>query len=285
MMRTRVFVAAMLASLVLMVVFAGPASAIIDGQKDVGNAYSNVGMLAVRYVDASGNVSYNHGTCTLVGDGVVVTAGHNFDEEDPLDQVRISFAADAKETDWGGAGFYRIRDWVVIPGYESDSLAGIKDDSKRFLRRDDVAVAWLDGSPDIPPAKVVGTTNWLDTLDLKSSYFTVVGYGTTGFVSGSVASWYGRNPNTQMPFDGRHFKTVQAINNSEVYADRYLKTTTGTSFGDSGGPLFFDKTIVGVTVWGESLRCESPAYEFRLDCPAAQEFLHDWLPPSSFATP
>ena len=73
-----------------------------------------------------------------------------------------------------------------------------------------------------------------------------------------------------MPFDGRCYKDVHAINNSEAYAERYLKTTTGTSFGDSGGPLFFGQTLVGETVWGESMRCTSPAYEYRLDCPEAR---------------
>jgi hypothetical protein len=278
-MRTRVFVVAVLAAVTLMAVAAAPASAIIDGRKDTANVYSNVGMFAVEVADGV----WGHGTCTLVGDGMVLTAAHNLDLVTDLAQVRVSFASNATDLDPSGDGFYGIKSFDIIDGYASDSLAGIKDDSKRFLRRNDLAVVRLTEVPEIEPAKVIGTENWLNTIDLRSASFTVVGYGTTGFVAGSALSW--NNPNTEMPYDGRRSKAVRAINNSEVYADRYLKTTTGTSFGDSGGPLFFGRTLVGGTVWGESMRCESPAYEFRLDCPAAQEFLHEYLPEGCFATP
>ena len=87
-----------------------------------------------------------------------------------------------------------MEDVKIIPGYDPYSLAGVKDDSKRALLRDDLALVELEESPDLEPAKIVGTTNWLDGIDdLKAASFTVAGYGTTGFVAGSALSW--NNPN------------------------------------------------------------------------------------------
>jgi hypothetical protein len=141
---------------------------------------------------------WGDGTCTLVDEDVAVIPAHNPDGVTTLDQVRISFAADAEEGEAGGAGFYGMTGYEAIGSYASDALAGTEDDSRRLLRRDDVAVVWSDGTPEIESVKIAGTTNWLDTIDLKSARFTIVGYGATGFVSGSVISLYGRNPNTEM---------------------------------------------------------------------------------------
>ena len=277
-MRIRLFAACVAAALLIAAVAAAPALAVIDGQKDVGNTYSNVGMIAVEVEEGI----WGHGTCTLVADDVILTAAHNVSGWD-FDSMRVSFAANATELDPDGADFYAVDDVKIIPGYDPDSLVGVKDDSKRALLRDDLALVRLTQSPNIEPAKIVGPEHWLDTIDLKTASFTIVGYGTTGFVAGSALSW--KNPNTQMLFDGRYSKAVRAINNSEVYAERYLKTSTGTSFGDSGGPLFFGHTLVGESVWGESMRCVSPAYEYRLDSRAAQEFLRENLSTDCFVTP
>lgn len=166
------------------------------------------------------------------------------------------------------------------PDYPDAPPAGWN--SKRWLGpgHEDVALVWLAEAPGIEPATVVGTPGF-DALDLKSATFSVAGYGTTGFVAGSYMSW--RNPKTQFLWDGRNFREdVRVINDREVFAERYVKMTACTAFGDSGGPTFYGSTVVADTVWGESMRCTSPAYEYRLDAPRAQWFLRQHLDDDRF---
>ena len=277
-MRVRLFSATVLVALVTMVILVAPASAVLDGQKDVGNIYSNVGMIAADFGDG---VLVQIGSCTLVDKGVVLTAAHNVDLGVGADAFRVSFEVNPTPDNPASDTYYAVDRFEIIPGYQSDSLAGIKDDSKRYLRRDDVALVWLEEAPDIAPATIVGSAG-LNTLDLKRTRFTVVGYGTTEIVSGSLMSW--RNPNTQLLFDGRNYKEVRVINDSEVYHERYLKTSSATAFGDSGGPTFYRGTVVADTVWGESMRAASPGYQYRLDSPAAQAFLRTYLPADRFVS-
>ena len=48
-------------------------------------------------------------------------------------------------------------------------------------------------------------------------------------------------------------------------------------FGDSGGPLFHGDTVVALNTWTFSARCAGPNLEYRVDSPAAQEFLETYL--------
>jgi Trypsin len=48
-------------------------------------------------------------------------------------------------------------------------------------------------------------------------------------------------------------------------------------FGDSGGPLFHEDTVVAINTWTFSMRCAGPNLEYRVDSTAAQTFLATYL--------
>jgi S1-C subfamily serine protease len=120
----------------------------------------------------------------------------------------------------------------------------------------------------VTPSPIAGP-GYLDALDVTSETFTVVGYGTDDFVIGNALS-----PNQIAIFDGvRSYRDVTAINTHDAFPDRFLKVTAGVCFGDSGGPLFHEGTIVGLNTWTFSPRCTGPNLEYRTDSAVAQAFL------------
>jgi len=120
----------------------------------------------------------------------------------------------------------------------------------------------------ITPATVAGP-GYLDGLDLKTSTFTVVGYGTDAFVTGSAFA-----PKSVTVFDGiRSYRDVSAIPAQDAFPDRFVKITAGVCFGDSGGALFHGSTLVALNTWTFSARCSGPNLEYRVDSAPAQAFL------------
>jgi Trypsin len=125
-----------------------------------------------------------------------------------------------------------------------------------------------DTVTDVTPAPIA-SAGYLDRLDLKTAAFTIVGYGTDAFITGSAFS---AKPITVD--DGiRSFRDVTAIPAQDAFPDRFLKITSGVCFGDSGGPVFHDGVIVAMNTWSNGARCSGPDLEYRVDSAAAQAFL------------
>ena len=78
----------------------------------------------------------------------------------------------------------------------------------------------------------------------------------------SSRTWQSRIPSS------RSRRTAQ-----DAFPDRFLKITQGVCFGDSGGPLFHDGTLVALNTWTFSYRCDGPNLEYRVDSAPAQAFL------------
>ena len=107
----------------------------------------------------------------------------------------------------------------------------------------------------------------------KSATFTIVGYGVDRFITGS---WIANHPIVLV--DGiRSYRNVTAITKQDTYPDRYLKITQSSCFGDSGGPLFHNGTVVALNIWTFSWRCAGPNLEYRVDSAPAQAFLDTYL--------
>jgi hypothetical protein len=133
----------------------------------------------------------------------------------------------------------------------------------------DVGLVELATATTVTPA-VLAPENYVNTLDLKTQLFTIVGYGVEGFA----------NANTPIGPNGgtRKFGTFEAIPGQDVTGDLFLKLSgrhfdTETCFGDSGGPVFANGYLVGVVSFGQSWVCASMGYYTRIDV----ESVSDWI--------
>jgi hypothetical protein len=281
---------------------AAPAGAIIDGQQDATNIYSNVGMLETLIpLDDTTSVYWPHGSCTLVrndkGGTIVLTAAHCVDwlfDEDGQFASRDTYVSFQPMTDlpwesvvWDGMTppRYLVTRAVMHPDYVA-ALASLPSlgNAKPFgigPGREDVALLWLDRKArDVPPAPIV-SEGGIDLLDLKTQIFTVVGYGLNGFATGSYMSRGSVTPYSL--WSGRNYRDVSVVSEHDLFPDRYLKVSESVCFHDSGGPTFYrdpddgSVVVVAISVWGGSMRCEGPAYEYRLDTASAQGFLGTYL--------
>lgn len=265
----------------LLVVAAAPAQAVVGGQFD-GDAHPNVGMLEGQFAPGDW---WGLGSCTLVDENIVLTAAHCVDfvvGEGGLgvENVRVTFDPTA---DPAAPRYYAERIevnpiWWTRPEF-MNPLANSKPHGLGAGAEDE-ALVWLTTPvTGVTPTKLVAAGG-LETLDLTSSTFTIVGYGINGYVAGSVMSW--RNPQTYELWSGRNNRDVSVVTEHEAFADRYVKITEGLGFGDSGGPLLYKGVEVAINNVIRSGRPAAPTFSYRLDAPLAQGFLTTYLGPEHF---
>lgn len=253
-----------------------PASAVIGGTDDTANVYENVGVLQVLLDDGEW---FDFCSGTLVAEDIVLTAAHCTDfftaeVGDPegfgVDDLRVSFDPDPDET----STYYLVDHLVVHPDwFNAGPCLGNSKSLCLAPPAEDIALIFLTESvAGVDPAPVADA-DYLDGLDLRAETFTVVGYGVDEFITGSLFS-----PNALIVVDGiRSYRDVSVITTQDAFPDRFIKYTQSTCFGDSGGPLFHDGTVVGVNTWTFSLRCSGPNFAYRTDSEVAQEFLDTYL--------
>ena len=272
-MRLPRMLAALAGAAALLLVATGPATAVIDGTTDTTGRFPNVGGLQLR-LDGEW---FDFCTGTLVAPNVVLTAAHcsdffagDVEDEDALgpDDWRVSFEADPGD----GSTYYGADHFVVHPDWLANEVGPGGGNSKKSFLKDgleDIALVYLtEEVAGVTPAPVADA-GYLDGLDLTSETFTVVGYGTDEFVTGSVVS-----PKAITVYDGaRSYRDVSVITTHDLFPDRFVKITKSVCFGDSGGPMFHEGTLVALNSWTFSLRCAGPNLQYRVDSEPAQSFL------------
>jgi hypothetical protein len=266
---TRVVAAAVCAVLLA----AAPAGAVIGGTSDLDNKLANVGVLQLKV----GTQWFELCSGTLVASDAVLTAAHCTDflvEEGPdgfgPDDLRISFDPTPDDS----STYYTVDHIVVHPDwFTAGPCFGNSKGACLSPGHEDIALIFLKADvAGVTPAPIAGP-GYLDTLNLKSTTFTVAGYGTDKYITGSAAA-----PNPNVLFDGiRSYRVVTAIPAKDAFPDRFFKITKSVCFGDSGGPLFHNGTVVAINTWTFSWRCDGPNLEYRVDAPIAQAFLDTHL--------
>ena len=228
--------------------FAGSASAVLNATLD-GAAHPYVGIVSDGNMVCSG---------FLVGARTFVTAGHCFADGAA---VHGTNAASPAGVTWTGVAH-------LDPSY----CCGIDDPQTH-----DVAVVTLDQAQPGPYAKLpaLGAVAKLG----KKASLTLVGYGVSDMTNG------GGKQQPLATFQ-RSFASLTLGNaGSDVSAEFFKLASTasgnkpGACFGDSGGPDLLPGTnvAVGLVSFGSNAICSGPSYAYRLDTPAAQSFVSQFL--------
>jgi hypothetical protein len=265
--RRRLAAAAAAAAIGALPVFAGAAGAVVGATSDSANRFTNVGVVQLRQF---GDQWFDFCSGTLVAADLLLTAAHCTDRPGlSAADLRVSF-------DPEGDAPYALVDRIVVHPDWTSAGACLGNSKHLCLAppHEDLALLFLAAPvAGITPAPVADA-GYLDALDVTAEPFTVVGYGTDAFISGSAAA-----PRAIALVDGiRSYRQVNAITERDAFPDRFLKVTQSVCFGDSGGPLFHDGTVVALHAWTFSLRCDGPNLEYRLDSAPAQAFLDAYLP-------
>jgi secreted trypsin-like serine protease len=253
MLKRLLLVAVVLASALLAPSAAKP---IIGGEATGTASYTNVGAFGI--IRDGAFIAICSGT--LIAPNAVLTAGHCTFFFDDLEQrgFNIVFTLDPSPT--GTSTVYDATAFYTHPDYV-DRLNGNSKCGLYGQCTTDVGLVELATAPTGVTPATVAPVNYVDTLDLKTQTFKIVGYGVEGF----------SNANTPLGSDGgtRKVGTFEALG-QDVTRDRFLKLTgqhynDETCFGDSGGPVLANGYVLAVTSFGQSLVCASNGYYTRLD--------------------
>lgn len=259
------------------------ATAITFGEPD-GNRHPNVGAMLVTF----GGDPVPVCSGSLIAPDVFLTAAHcivvteQIAEEEEVDpNYFVSFDAELGEFPEGVFDrheFDLAAGVTLLPGKPFfDERFGTGGAANPF----DIAVIVLDATVSgIDPVELP-TEGYLTRLwaqhELQSQRFAAVGYGAvredfTGGFDNLLGAVVERRVSMQSAVNLRSQWLLLSMNpNTE---------SGGTCYGDSGGPHFIDSIDpnlqVSLTVTGDAV-CKATDLTYRLDTPAAREFLADFI--------
>lgn len=262
-----------------LVVPASPASASTGGTPD-GDTHPNVAMIA--FYDAEGRFRCS---ATLVSPTVLVTAAHC--TSGTLGKTLVTFESVVAEAPPSPLPVAED----VTAGYTAEELAeagflsgtaSTHPEYSDFTDLDnwnDVGVVVLDEPVEgIEPAPIADLHAADAIQQPRKTIFTAVGYGTevrqadSGSQKPTPMSYPIMRRYVEMP--GQKI-TPQVIQTNGNEKDPF--GTGGTCFGDSGGSLWLDGKVVGVTSYGYTSNCRYLDGYQRIDIPVVADWLAGFL--------
>ncbi len=134
------------------------------------------------------------------------------------------------------------------------------------------------------PVSEFGTLPTLQFLDgirkgnTGDNSFTVVGYGMQGYIKPFESDLWARYKGQTRLVELK--STFDGAEMSAKYSNNPGKTSGGSCYGDSGGPIFYKNSsmIVSIVSWSIT-PCIGVEYNFRTDTPVALDFLEEQLQP------
>jgi len=244
-------------ALLLSVLVPGSAFGITNGEVDSDNQYPFVGLLA--FYDGEG--AYSHRCSgTLVTDSVLATAAHC---TDGMAGARALFGVEITDDFRMGMGGITGTPYTH-PDYNSLNL------------QLDVGVVVLDSpAPVSGPYPTLPDVGFLSDMkrsgEIQGDTFLAVGYGgVTGFPPPIIEFDLLRRLAIS-PYQGLTRNSLHLMQNPNV------DDSGGTCFGDSGGPHFWEDTLimVAVTSWGDAI-CRANDMTQRLDLEPALDFISEF---------
>lgn len=260
-------------SALVLVVGMLPAFGIVYGEPD-GGEHPYVGSI-VAYVPALSSTPFQLCTGTLLqgdgdydGDDVLLTAAHCLVGLDFLDQfgdweILVTFDETIQDIDDGD---YYSGTLIPHPRFPSNAANTY-----------DIGVIVLDANPGVGYGQLVDAGE-LDEMkadhSLRDQTFTAVGYGTVRetrkMANQSILDNIDRNKGDQ-----------EALSLTKAWLTLSMNEATGNSgtcFGDSGGPHFFEgsNVIASITITGDA-QCKATDKTYRLDTAFARDFLSDFV--------
>ena len=275
-----------------------PAVSITGGTEDVGNRYSNVGLLVFYQPEGRFRCSG-----TLIAPRVFLTAAHCTFED--IGKVAVTFDPVISRTEEEAAvdipravddtgpddaiseiGFTRAS--ITAPRYKGEQswtlgLPRTHPEYSDFTDIDnwnDTGVVILAEAPGLPTAPLA-PKNYLDRFQqprLNSTEFLTIGYGTEVRQSPTPP----RPPTPQRQPIVRRYATqvgqklthqILQMNGNE----HDIRAEGGTCFGDSGGPVMHGGYVVGDTSYGYTNNCRYLGGYQRVDIPVVRTWLLDCM--------